>query len=86
MEDYSKQIASFNMSPSLLAKILHLPDKCEILGAQWWYETGTVRFYVCGPDFDELQEGEQVPNLAAMISTEYADDDIKRFKWEWILK
>ena len=80
------KLKRFAMSPELLKQTLRLPEGSEIIRIDYdeKYYRGSWWFVVECEDFDDLHEGELIPQIKPIVHSIHEDRVIsEHIEWEW---
>lgn len=66
--------ANFIISRDLLAKLIQLPDDCEIKGAEWDFISNGLRVYIVGTDLPECSFGQLSETIFPLVEVNWCDN------------
>ena len=72
------------VSCNLIAKAISLPNDIKIIGADWNFESQSVRLFLEGERLPTVGEGEIIPLIMpCVVKVENKETGKKEFKWEY---
>ena len=76
--------AQIIVSPELISKAISLPNDIKIIGADWKFDSQSVRLFLEGERLPTVAEGEIIPLIMPCVETVLnKETGQKEFKWEY---
>ena len=74
--------AQIIISPELISKAISLPNDIKIIGADWKFESQSVRLFLEGERLPTVAEGEIIPLIMSCVETVLNKETGKK-EYEW---
>ena len=74
--------AQIIISPELISKAISLPNDIKIIGADWNFESQSVRLFLDGERLPTVAEGEIIPLIMSCVETVLNKETGKK-EYEW---